>query len=761
MFFSFFLGLLLGFACVLGLEALVFVYVLEWIERKNQAALDLVENTESCGLHGESAINLSSNKQGYVWILEPEKIPKTNSDDSKDKKEKINYVEVLPVKKHAKIEDHLLILSGHDSSRTEIDLSNCIVLAVSSSNQPSRKWAKRYPIKIESKEPSLNIYNNTPTIFLYCETSWEKESWCKSLRIASTTDDKKLQSRRKLIQNYENYLAALNAKYPSFTKPYFALNAELADRIGRTESGKVKTFLKKIVRKASNKPAILESRSSGFSQHEKRVLENAEISRGSLQDLQLETLDERVDEGVMCLNLFFSRLFFDVKMSDKINTAMHARIQRALSSMRTPSYISQITLTNFTLGSLPPHIHRLKPVQSNLSDLTTAFEADLELSGGLLVNMETRLDVGAKELQKEFEQETQESSGLLEGLEDFRRQFSAPELEIKDETGLFNGLLKHSKSASWATTYTSRWKHILNSIATKVNQVPLSLTIRANSIKGTVRFHIKSPPSDEIWYGFVTMPEIDWCIESSIGERKISSNRIASLLANRFKASICSTMVLPNCECISIPWMMSETDDWAPLKSAPFIWINNENAPNLSTIYENTPNNTKNYENAPKSELFTSTISIVRAESAPVKEEIVKSMVLVKEDSIELEPSSSNLITGDVQLVNLEKQESRDISPVGNEVICRDISPVVLPNGEDLKLNWRGEREDLRMNWRGDSSALNREDSSSQSAKLGRRVRMMDFKRKMEDKLGENRRKIEEKGRSFVEKIKENRNMTQ
>jgi hypothetical protein len=81
--------------------------------------------------------------QGYLWILEPEKIPKAANDRSSiggPKEAKKNIVQVFPAKKMAKIKGHSLTLSSPDGSQTAIQLLNCTVLAVSASTMPSRKW---------------------------------------------------------------------------------------------------------------------------------------------------------------------------------------------------------------------------------------------------------------------------------------------------------------------------------------------------------------------------------------------------------------------------------------------------------------------------------------------------------------------------------------------------------------------------------------------------------------------------------------------
>jgi hypothetical protein len=65
--------------------------------------------------------------------------------------------------------------------------------------------------------------------------------------------------------------------------------------------------------------------------------------------------------------------------------------------------------------------------------------------------------------------------------------------------------------------------------------VPLSLSIRVASLRGTVRLHIKPPPSDQLWFGFTSMPDVEFELESSVGEHKITSGQVASFLINKFK----------------------------------------------------------------------------------------------------------------------------------------------------------------------------------------------------------------------------------
>lgn len=65
--------------------------------------------------------------------------------------------------------------------------------------------------------------------------------------------------------------------------------------------------------------------------------------------------------------------------------------------------------------------------------------------------------------------------------------------------------------------------------------MPLSLSIRVVSLRGTLRLHIKPPPSDQLWFGFTSMPDVEFDLESSVGEHKITSGHIALFLISRFK----------------------------------------------------------------------------------------------------------------------------------------------------------------------------------------------------------------------------------
>eukprot|EP01018_Ginkgo_biloba_P017199 Gb_17535 [translate_table: standard] len=160
--------------------------------------------------------------------------------------------EFLPVQKHARIQDHLLILTEIDGSEDFIELEGCDITAVSGGDQPSRKWAKRYPIKVENKNQTLAF--GSKICLIYLETSWEKEAWCKALRFASRTDQGRADWYRRLKQEFDDYSLHLSEEYPSLLKMSSASNQRLREARSHkadAAASKMRHFLKKLAKKAS------------------------------------------------------------------------------------------------------------------------------------------------------------------------------------------------------------------------------------------------------------------------------------------------------------------------------------------------------------------------------------------------------------------------------------------------------------------------------------------------------------------------------
>lgn len=111
-------------------------------------------------------------------------------------------------------------------------------------------------------------------------------------------------------------------------------------------------------------------------------------------------------------------------------------LQRALSNMRIPSYIGEVTCTAVDPGTLPPRILAMRVLPSDMNEVWS-LEVDIEYLGGILLDIETRLELRELELEEEESRLNGNSDGevtpdLLEGIEYLGEQLKLPEETIDE-----------------------------------------------------------------------------------------------------------------------------------------------------------------------------------------------------------------------------------------------------------------------------------------------------------------------------------------
>ncbi|KAI4347396.1 hypothetical protein L6164_008211 [Bauhinia variegata] len=802
------LGFLLGVVVVIAAEALGVLLVIKRLNDKIRVDEVKISSKSQVGseeLDPQQSLHFSSNKKGTIWVLESDKIPKNwQNKPSREQKRKKELLEVSPIKKYGKIKAQSLFITEPNGSRTTIQLKGCVVEAVSATNLSSKKWAKRFPIKVESK--TSVIYNGSKAFYIYLDTSWEKEAWCKALRLASCDQKEKVEWFTKLHEDFQSYISSLNAKYNSFIKPSSGFGVEGIDRASKPDGApsKVRQFLRKISEKTSKGSfdnisnwTSLSGRDERKNTEKLRVCQDAVLATGLMKNASKNKRfkssvednapplsstsshsashsrnsvnsdgdsDDKytVDEGTLCLNLLFSRLFYDAKGNAQVKKSMQARIQRTLSNMRIPTYVGEVICTGIDIGKIPPCIVGMRVLPMEMSEVW-AFEIDIEYSGGALLEIETRLEVreldllrGTKDLESIQSNNVGDvSSDLFEDFEYLGKQLNLTEqtsdvLEPKEDD-----VSKSLKSTTSSSASGSGWKSLLNSVAKQVSQVPLTLAIRVTSLRGTLRLHIKPPPSDQLWYGFTSTPDIDFNLESSVGEHKIASGHLASFLVNRLKAAIQESIVLPNCESICIPMMLAEKDDWVPRNVAPFIWVNQtQESGNKTPALIDAPN-------LPHGEVKLEAGETTSSDDPMHKQQKMKSSKSSQElarnpsDSTAV-PSSSNSTLKSSRsseelrtplLQNDKPQETRDIEEQRAFPLQVDRSQET--SGDISESQLVSVNRDLSEKQNNSS-----EQEEPMPKKMGRREKMLDFRKKMGEKFEEKRRHIEEKGRHIVEKMR-------
>ncbi|XLU59007.1 hypothetical protein S245_053655, partial [Arachis hypogaea] len=222
-----------GVVTVVVAEALGILWIIERLQRKIMKDKDKISAPIS--------LDTSSQNDPINHLTLP------------SKKRKREVLEVSPVKKHGKIKGESLILTEHDGSETTIWLKGCVVEAVSSSSLPSKKRAKRYPIKVENNKSV--VYHGSKLLYIYLETSWEKEAWCKALRMASRDQSEKLKWSSQLYEECHRYLASLNIEYhPFIMRPSAGSSFDGLEKSSKPDgsSSRIPQFLSRITKKPTS-----------------------------------------------------------------------------------------------------------------------------------------------------------------------------------------------------------------------------------------------------------------------------------------------------------------------------------------------------------------------------------------------------------------------------------------------------------------------------------------------------------------------------
>ncbi|KAL2650383.1 hypothetical protein R1flu_018511 [Riccia fluitans] len=355
-----------------------------------------------------------------------------------------DYILITPVFRKAKLQGTILELTNSGTSE-HIRLEGCSVLSVSGATEATRKWAKKFPIKVH--HPTREVYGGSHDCLLYLDTGWEKEKWCEVLRAAARPQNSTGDWFYNLKKEYREYLQRVESQFPFFSRinsgklAYVAEDRTKAIKGEQNSSSMKKSRLiwKRLTRRSmrSNRenkssenrlegqksgeirPDVTEAAEDGSSRGSTSSIgyagvagsasteefvpdaslvgeESIRISSSSSRSMESSSQgqhgDNVMEQSLLCANALFARMFFDLYHSEAVVSRIRSILQRQLSKVPTPAYIGKIDCTHLDLGNSPPLARNfsLLPVSEEGS---WGLEADIEYHGGAILTIETRLDV--------------------------------------------------------------------------------------------------------------------------------------------------------------------------------------------------------------------------------------------------------------------------------------------------------------------------------------------------------------------------------
>ncbi|VDP15795.1 unnamed protein product [Soboliphyme baturini] len=86
-----------------------------------------------------------------------------------------------------------------------------------------------------------------------------------------------------------------------------------------------------------------------------------------------------------------------------------------------------------------------------------------------------------------------------------------------------------------------------------VSDTPLILAIRVRHIGGTAVINIPPPPSDRLWYGFLSPPKISLQAIPKVGGRTVNVANITEWIEKKLISLVEKALVIPNMDDIILP----------------------------------------------------------------------------------------------------------------------------------------------------------------------------------------------------------------
>lgn len=180
-------------------------------------------------------------------------------------------------------------------------------------------------------------------------------------------------------------------------------------------------------------------------------------------------------------NTLLARLFFAYYKTDSLESAIRARLNKKLSKIKKPSWLTALSVPSVDVGTSPPMIS--KPM---LKNLTSSGEASVELTFSYTGHFKITLSAIAT--------------------------FSLP-----------------STSLSRARSYT----------------VHLLLSVSVKKVEGNVLVLIKPPPSNRIWYAFTGSPKIELSVDPVVSDRQIKWSLVLGTIESRLREVVSHFISFP------------------------------------------------------------------------------------------------------------------------------------------------------------------------------------------------------------------------
>ncbi|CAK1595981.1 unnamed protein product [Parnassius mnemosyne] len=306
---------------------------------------------------------------------------------------------------------------------------------------------------------------------------------------------------------------------------------------------------------------------------------------------------------VAWVNTVLARLMFDVMRDPAIIARLQARIQRKLNTLKLPSFMSPLVVTELSLAGACPLVRRVAAPACD--ERGVWLDADLRYDGGAYIAISTQINLmklkeknvtledqlmPANENVEETEVNAPSSPGpgadkqfqkrkpaiYDSDVEDSAESSSddeSPPVQVDDGGENLPPSDLPANTADGGGSSKKKFLRMVDKIATNkyfqqvtdykyvkramegLSNTDIKLQLEVNGLEGRLALNLPSPPHDRLWIGFRTNPQLALRARPAVGARAVRFAHITNWIEQKLTKEFEKVLVLPNMEDIAIDLM--------------------------------------------------------------------------------------------------------------------------------------------------------------------------------------------------------------
>ncbi|XP_026317528.1 testis-expressed protein 2 isoform X2 [Hyposmocoma kahamanoa] len=304
---------------------------------------------------------------------------------------------------------------------------------------------------------------------------------------------------------------------------------------------------------------------------------------------------------VTWLNTIMARVVYDVLRNQTLIAALQKRVQKKLHTLKLPSFMSPLMVTEMSLAGACPLVERVS--LPSWDERGVWLDADVRYDGGAYITILTQINLmKLKERNSSLEEQLLTAESLLDPDNSVTGLMTERNVLRKRKPAIYDSEMEDSAESSddnddlpirpvdsdvnfvSESTVTSgsegptssskkKFMRMVDKIASNkyfqqvidykyvkramegLSNTDIKLQLEVQGLEGRIVLNLPPPPHDRLWFGFRSNPQLVLKARPAVGTRALRFAHISNWIEQRLIKEFEKVLVLPNMEDIIIDIM--------------------------------------------------------------------------------------------------------------------------------------------------------------------------------------------------------------